>query len=374
MAMARVALAIHLFFLCSYQSGHPLKFSFWREEKIHLQIYTNRLLREEGKNDNVEQMESPSISGTEGKKEIQMISHLQLQSGKHDQVSFLSANDSNLKGANEEASAESGENGKKSDEENVKKSDEENAKKSDEENKDANSNTKDAESAEGEENPVSQENQMKTLNNEEDKTNDGKKNGDEEDQKGEKGKDDGKGEEGSEEKMEESAKKEEENTEANKNLESKHAEAEVSEHKQDVTTPEGGKDSPEGENQKENTPNNTNQENQENADNDENKLHLDKLDDDVPHYSALRNNRVDKGITDSMMLKNIIEDNTKSCSVNNGGCADDQICIRINNMGIKCICKEGHLFGGKCILSRSSAINTFFSVGLSVLLAFLWMC
>lgn len=366
MTIARVALAIHLFFLCSYQSGHPLKFSLWREEQIHLQIYTNRLLREEGKNDNVEQMESPSISGTEGKKEIQMISHLQLQSGKRDQVSFLSGNDSNLKGANEEASAESGENAKKSDGENVKKSDEEN--------KDANSNTKDAESAKGEENPVSQENQMKTLNNEEDKTNDGKKNGDEEDKKGEKGKDDGKGEEGSEEKMEESAKKEEENTEANKNLESKHAEAEVSEHKQDVTTPEGGKDSPEGENQKENTPNNTNQENQENADNDENKLHLDKLDDDVPHYSALRNNRVDKGITDSMMLKNIIEDNTKSCSVNNGGCADDQICIRINNIGIKCICKEGHLFGGKCILSRSSAINTFFSVGLSVLLAFLWMC
>ncbi|SBT55668.1 merozoite surface protein 5 [Plasmodium ovale wallikeri] len=98
----------------------------------------------------------------------------------------------------------------------------------------------------------------------------------------------------------------------------------------------------------------------------------DKLDDKVAHYSALRNNRIEKDVTDTMVLSDIIgNENMKSCSQNNGGCADDQICIRIDKIGIKCICKEGHLFGGKCILANSSALYPLISISIPFLMALL---
>ncbi|KYO02988.1 merozoite surface protein 5 [Plasmodium reichenowi] len=94
-----------------------------------------------------------------------------------------------------------------------------------------------------------------------------------------------------------------------------------------------------------------------------NRLHFDNVDDEVPHYSALRYNKVEKDVTDEMLLYNMMSDqNRKSCSINNGGCSDDQICININNIGVKCICKDGYLLGTKCILLNSYSCHPFFSI------------
>ncbi|SOS76244.1 merozoite surface protein 5 [Plasmodium sp. gorilla clade G1] len=94
-----------------------------------------------------------------------------------------------------------------------------------------------------------------------------------------------------------------------------------------------------------------------------NRLHFDNVDDEVPHYSALRYNKVEKNVTDEMLLYNMMSDqNRKSCAINNGGCSDDQICININNIGVKCICKDGYLLGTKCIILNSYSCHPFFSI------------
>ncbi|SOV73685.1 merozoite surface protein 5 [Plasmodium sp. gorilla clade G3] len=100
-----------------------------------------------------------------------------------------------------------------------------------------------------------------------------------------------------------------------------------------------------------------------------NRLHFDNIDDEVPHYSALRYNKVEKDVTDDMLLYNMMSDqNRKSCSINNGGCSDDQICININNIGVKCICKDGYLLGTKCILLNSYSFHQCFSIVIYIIL------
>ncbi|SPJ08313.1 merozoite surface protein 5 [Plasmodium sp. DRC-Itaito] len=100
-----------------------------------------------------------------------------------------------------------------------------------------------------------------------------------------------------------------------------------------------------------------------------NRLHFDNIDDEVPHYSALRYNKVEKDVTDDMLLYDMMNDqNRKSCSINNGGCSDDQICININNIGVKCICKDGYLLGTKCILLNSYSFHPFFSIVIYIIL------
>ncbi|GAW79545.1 merozoite surface protein 5 [Plasmodium gonderi] len=166
-----------------------------------------------------------------------------------------------------------------------------------------------------------------------------------------------------------------------KNLESKSNEVEISKHDPPgAVKTEDGKGSQEGETtqneatstESKNTDGSAIENTGENGA-DGNKLHLDNLDDDIPHYSALRNNRVEKGITDTMVLSDIMGNKgQKSCSVNNGGCSEDQICIRIGNVGVKCVCKEGFLFAGRCILTTSSsAFSSFISLSLSILLTML---
>ncbi|GAB65031.1 merozoite surface protein 5 [Plasmodium cynomolgi strain B] len=399
MAIARIVLAIHLFLLCSFHSGRPLEVSLWRKENAHLGTQTNRLLREEGKNGQVDQVKLPPISGTEGRKEIGTNSKLQLR-GEGDEQDSQSAETPK----SEEAGKEDAEKDAEKVEKNVNQAENDNP------------TSTDAERAKVEEGQVPKGEQMKTLSNENDQKDEGKTNEDKEEKKEDNKGDGEKGEKESEDKSGDKGEgepKEGEGTEEKNNLESKNAEADVAEHKQDDANSKGDNNSPDGEkpkagstdnpkegstgdpkegstgdpkegstgdpkegstgDPKEGNPGNPNKENAKDGDDDGNKLHLDKLDDKVPHYSALRNNRIDKGVTDTMVLNYIIGDNTKSCSVNNGGCADDQICIRIDNIGIKCICKEGHLFGNKCILTKSFAISSFFSAGLSVLLALLWM-
>ncbi|SOV10523.1 merozoite surface protein 5 [Plasmodium sp. gorilla clade G2] len=100
-----------------------------------------------------------------------------------------------------------------------------------------------------------------------------------------------------------------------------------------------------------------------------NRLHFDNIDDEVPHYSALRYNKVEKDVTDDMLLYNMMShENKKSCSINNGGCSDDQLCININNIGVKCICKDGYLLGTKCILLNSYSFHPFFSIIIYIIL------
>ncbi|KMZ88254.1 merozoite surface protein 5 [Plasmodium vivax Brazil I] len=386
MAIARVVLAIHLFLLCSYHSGRPLEVSLWGQGNAHLGTQTSRLLRESGRNgqanrvnqaDQADQVASPPISGKERRRGIGMTSNLQLLSGE-DKKDSTSGEDTNLKKTDNAAAGKDGEKVEPSE----KKSG------------DVDPAAPDAERAKDENASVSEEEQMKTLGsgedgnadggqgggdgNEEDQKGDGKGKGGKEEEKKENSEDDnGKGEKGSAGESgskDETAPKERDDAEKDKKLESKTADAEVSEHKADDANPGGNKDSPEGESPKEGNPGDQSQENPEAAGDDDSRLHLDNLDDKVPHYSALRNNRVEKGVTDTMVLNDIIGENAKSCSVDNGGCADDQICIRIDNIGIKCICKEGHLFGGKCILTKSSALGSFFSAGLFALLALLWLC
>ncbi|CAI7718549.1 merozoite surface protein 5 [Plasmodium vivax] len=390
MAIARVVLAIHLFLLCSYHSGRPLEVSLWGQGNAHLGTQTSRLLRESGRNgqanrvnqaDQADQVASPPISGKERRRGIGMTSNLQLLSGE-DEKDSTSGEDTNLKETDNAAAGKDGEVGP-----------------SDKQAEEVDSTVTDAERAKDEQASVPEEEQMKTLGSGDDHTDDGEAgggerdggDGNEEDQKGDgKGKggeeeekkensedDNGKGEKGSAGESgskDETAPKEGDDAEKDKKLESKTADAKVSEHKADDANPGGNKDSPEGESPKEGNPDDPSQENPEAAGDDDSRLHLDNLDDKVPHYSALRNNRVEKGVTDTMVLNDIIGENAKSCSVDNGGCADDQICIRIDNIGIKCICKEGHLFGDKCILTKSSALGSFFSAGLFALLALLWLC
>nr|AAL91365.1 merozoite surface protein 5 [Plasmodium vivax] len=387
MAIARVVLAIHLFLLCSYHSGRPLEVSLWGQGNAHLGTQTSRLLRESGRNgqanrvnqaDQADQVASPPISGKERRRGIGMTSNLQLLNGE-DEQGPPSGEDTNLEETKKEATGKDGE----------KEPSDKQAEKVD-------STVTGAERAKDEQASVPEEEKMKTLGSGEDHTDDGNADGGEgggdgndENQKGdgkekeggeekkEDGKDDdGKGEKGSDG---ESGSKDEaapkgDAAEKDKKLESKTADAKVSEHKADDANPGGNKDSPEGESPKEGNPGDPSQENPEAAGDDDSRLHLDNLDDKVPHYSALRNNRVEKGVTDTMVLNDIIGENAKSCSVDNGGCADDQICIRIDNIGIKCICKEGYLFGDKCILTKSSALGSFFSAGLFALLALLWLC
>ncbi|EDL43266.1 merozoite surface protein 5 [Plasmodium vivax] len=387
MAIARVVLAIHLFLLCSYHSGRPLEVSLWGQGNAHLGTQTSRLLRESGRNgqanrvnqaDQADQVASPPISGKERRRGIGMTSNLQLLSGE-DEKDSTSEEAPNLEGKD---NADAGKDGEKEP--------------SEKQSGDVDPTVTDAERAKDENASVSEEEQMKTLDSGEDHTDDGNADGgqgggdgNDENQKG-----DGKEKEGGEEKKEdgkddhekgekgsegESGEKDEaapkgDAAEKDKKLESKTADAKVSEHKADDANPGGNKDSPEGESPKEGNPDDPSQKNPEAAGDDDSRLHLDNLDDKVPHYSALRNNRVEKGVTDTMVLNDIIGENAKSCSVDNGGCADDQICIRIDNIGIKCICKEGHLFGDKCILTKSSALGSFFSAGLFALLALLWLC
>ncbi|VUZ93835.1 merozoite surface protein 5 [Plasmodium vivax] len=388
MAIARVVLAIHLFLLCSYHSGRPLEVSLWGQGNAHLGTQTSRLLRESGRNgqanrvnqaDQADQVASPPISGKERRRGIGMTSNLQLLSGEDDKDPQTEG-DTNLEGKNNAAAGKDGEK----------------VEPSEKQSGDVEPTVTDAERAKEENASVSEEEKMKTLGSGEDHTDDGNADGgrggdgNDENQKGdgkekeggeekkEDGKDDdGKGEKGSDGESgekDEAAPKEGDAAEKDKKLESKTADAEVSEHKADDANQGGNKDSPEGESPKEGNPDDPSQENPEAAGDDDSRLHLDNLDDKVPHYSALRNNRVEKGVTDTMVLNDIIGENAKSCSVDNGGCADDQICIRIDNIGIKCICKEGHLFGGKCILTKSSALGSFFSAGLFALLALLWLC
>ncbi|ANQ06641.1 Merozoite surface protein 4 [Plasmodium coatneyi] len=375
MAIVSVVLAIHLFLLCSYHSGHTLEVSLWRQENAHLETQTNRLLRENGKNDHVLQVESTPISGREGNKEIGMISNLQLQSGE-DEGSSQSQNNSNTERTNEEPTGEN------------REEEEEKANAAADSAKEA-STTEEAkaEVTKAVEDGKKEEQKIKELATKVEDAEAQKPKEESEKAVESAGKSEEEGESTKKEESEEKKGSEEKSvdnkdektpeggdTEENKNLESKQTDVEVSEHKQDGDSPKEDKNSQNGENKKEGSSNNnSNQENPENAGNEENKPHLDGLDDEVPHPSSLRNNRIEDGVTDTMMLKDIIGDKTKSCSVNNGGCSDDQICIRINNVGIKCICKEGYSFGGKCILSRSSALSSFFSAGLFVLLTLLWM-
>ncbi|KJP89073.1 hypothetical protein AK88_01366, partial [Plasmodium fragile] len=320
-----------------YHSQRPLQVSFSIQQNAHLETQTNRLLSENGMNDHVMKKERK----------------LQRPSSCNCKVGNIN------RGSPSETSAEKVEQNGKA-------------------NENSNSNTTNTDQPKGEDESASQEGEIKALSSEGNHTEGSKTNEDEEGKK-EDNKENGEGgekESGNESgDKDESAHKEEKNTEENKNLESTQADAEVSEHKHDDVSAEESKDSPDGENTKEGTPDNhPNEKNPEDAANGDKQYHLDNLNDKVPHYSALRNNRVEKGITDTMVLNEIIGDNTKSCSVNNGGCAEDQICIRMDNIGIKCICKEGHLLGDRCILMEASSFGSFFSATLSVLLALLWMC
>ncbi|SBT70631.1 merozoite surface protein 5 [Plasmodium malariae] len=172
-----------------------------------------------------------------------------------------------------------------------------------------------------------------------------------------------------------------------KKMESRKSEAEISEHKHkpsddsESDKKESSKgnhpqDSSDDKSSEEGVDKNTMEEQHEkkninptDGDGGDNTLYLDNIDDQVAHYSALKNNRIEKGVTDNMVLSDIVSgNNTKSCAVNNGGCGDDQLCIRIDNIGIKCICKEGHLFGNKCILTKSLAQMPLFTLAVSIFL------
>ncbi|SBS80764.1 merozoite surface protein 5 [Plasmodium ovale curtisi] len=131
-------------------------------------------------------------------------------------------------------------------------------------------------------------------------------------------------------------------------MKSKMSDAHISEHKSDAdgAKKDGEDEAKNGESGATKKGEGEEREDDSEEDDDSSTPYLDKLDDKVAHYSALRNNRIEKDVTDTMVLSDIIgNENMKSCSQNNGGCADDQICIRIDKIGIKCICKEGHLFG-----------------------------
>ncbi|SCN43152.1 merozoite surface protein 5, putative [Plasmodium ovale] len=159
-------------------------------------------------------------------------------------------------------------------------------------------------------------------------------------------------------------------------MKSKMSDAHISEHKSDAdgAKKDGEDEAKNGESGATKKGEGEEREDDSEEDDDSSTPYLDKLDDKVAHYSALRNNRIEKDVTDTMVLSDIIgNENMKSCSQNNGGCADDQICIRIDKIGIKCICKEGHLFGGKCILANSSALSPAFSISIPFLMVLLLM-
>ncbi|KNA01350.1 hypothetical protein PVNG_06564 [Plasmodium vivax North Korean] len=287
MAIARVVLAIHLFLLCSYHSGRPLEVSLWGQGNAHLGTHTRRLLRESGRNgqvdrvnqaDQADQVASPPISGKERRRGIGMTSNLQLLSGE-DEKDSTSGEDTNLKETDNAAAGKDGE-----------------KEPSDKKAEQVDPATTDKERAEGENASVSEEDRLKPLDSGEDNTDDGKADGGDdgndenpkgeekgkggEEEKKEDGKDDHeKGEKGSEG---ESGEKDEaapkgDAAEKDKKLESKTADAKVSEHKADDANPGGNKDSPEGESPKEGNPDDPSQKNPEAAGDDDSRLHLGKI-------------------------------------------------------------------------------------------------
>ncbi|EUD66845.1 hypothetical protein C922_02830 [Plasmodium inui San Antonio 1] len=220
------------------------------------------------------------------------------------------------------------------------------------------------------------EDQMQMKSIEQNNTNNGNNNKDPKERKEDSKEEGDRGEKGSRETLGnkgENPPEEAGNTGGNTNLESRNTDVEVSEHRHDNVLPEGERNSPDRGTPRECCPCNRNQENRREACDEDRRLNSENLDDRVPPYGGPRNNRVENGIRDTRDMDDIMGRNRKSCSVNNGGCGQDQICIRIDNIGIRCVCKEGHLVRNRCISSNSSSLPSFFSAGLLVLLAMLWM-